>query len=177
MKILIFGSVASGKTTLARKLSKQLNIRWYEGDGIAWGYLGEERYKRSPEEQAQRICEIDARGEWIIEGTWRESQSAVWDLADRIVFLDTPLHQRKQRIWRRFLRQRSGKEKCSYKPTIAMLRMMFRWTENFEKDRPEHEARLLRYADKLIWLADDDLDSKAPDWLEMPSPMQLGASD
>ncbi|MBQ8611751.1 MAG: hypothetical protein IJ412_08610 [Oscillospiraceae bacterium] len=173
MKIFIFGTVASGKTTLAKKLSAQLNIRWYEGDGIAWGYRGEERFKRSPEEQARRIQAIDARGEWIIEGSWRESQKAVWELADRIIFLDTPLRLRRQRIWERFLRQRSGKEPCSTRPTFSMLRMMFRWTENFEKDRPEHEARLLNYADKLIWLVSDDLATMHPDWLDMPAPVPV----
>ncbi len=168
MKILIFGSVASGKTTLAKKLSRQLGIRWYEGDCIAWGYPGEERYKRSAEEQMQRVREIDARGSWIVEGTWREAQSDLWKLADRIVFLDTPLAVRRQRIWQRFVRQCLGREKSHYKPTLSMLRMMFRWTENFEKDRPEHEARLLGFAEKLIWLADDDLATKHPDWLDMP---------
>jgi adenylate kinase family enzyme len=34
MKIFIVGIVASGKTTLARKLSRELIIPWYEGDCI-----------------------------------------------------------------------------------------------------------------------------------------------
>lgn len=55
MKILIFGIVASGKTTLARKLSKILNIPFYEGDCIAWGFQGERRYKRTSEEQVNII--------------------------------------------------------------------------------------------------------------------------
>ena len=33
---LIFGIVASGKTTLAKALSCRLGIPWYEGDCIAW---------------------------------------------------------------------------------------------------------------------------------------------
>ena len=34
MKILIIGIVASGKTTLAKQLSKKLNIQYYEIDSI-----------------------------------------------------------------------------------------------------------------------------------------------
>lgn len=34
MKILIVGIVASGKTTLARRLSKLLNIKHYEIDSV-----------------------------------------------------------------------------------------------------------------------------------------------
>ena len=34
MKILIIGIVASGKTTLAKKLSRKTNIEYYEIDSI-----------------------------------------------------------------------------------------------------------------------------------------------
>ena len=36
MKIDIIGSVASGKTTLAKRISKQYNIPYYEKDNIVW---------------------------------------------------------------------------------------------------------------------------------------------
>jgi len=67
MKILIFGIVASGKTTLARKMSDQLNIPHYEGDCIAWGYSDEERFKRSDQEQLDRINRINQNHSWIVE--------------------------------------------------------------------------------------------------------------
>lgn len=45
--------------------------------------------------------------------------------------------------------------------------MMMRWTETFENERAEHEAHLLSHADKLIWLASDDLADAPPDWLDL----------
>lgn len=152
MKILIFGIVASGKTTLARKLSEELKIPFYEGDCIAYGFAGEERYKRTDEEQAQKIYDINKKGEWIIEGTYRKSQEFVYDMADIIIFLDTPLFVRKCRIITRFIKQKLGWEKCHYKPTLDMLKMMFHWTKEFEKNRKSHEERLKKYKDKLIWI-------------------------
>lgn len=86
MKILIFGSVASGKTTLAKKLSKELNIIYYEGDCIAWGSLNEQRYKRSNEEQKEVIDKINKNSSWIIEGTYRESQRILYDFTDKFFF-------------------------------------------------------------------------------------------
>ena len=77
MKILIFGSVASGKTTLAKNISKQLNIPYYEGDCIAWGFPNEKRYKRSDKEQEKRVEKINKRSEWIVEGTYRGCQKAL----------------------------------------------------------------------------------------------------
>ena len=65
MKVLIFGIVASGKTTLAKELSKELNILYFEGDCIAWGFPNEKRYKRSDEEQKNLIGKIDENESWI----------------------------------------------------------------------------------------------------------------
>lgn len=150
MKILIFGIVASGKTTLAKQLSKQLNIPWYEGDCIAWGFPNEERYKRTNEEQLEIIKEIDKQKEWIVEGTYRESQKILYELADKIIFLDVPLYLRKIRIVKRFIKHKLGIEKCHYKSDFEMLKYMFKWTNEFENDRFIHEERLNRYGEKVI---------------------------
>lgn len=152
MKILIFGIVASGKTTLARELSQRLNIPYFEGDCIAWGFPYERRYKRSNKEQESIIQEINKNESWIIEGTYRESQHSAYDFADKIIFLDTPLYKRKLRILIRFIKQKAGLEKCNYKPTIALLKQMYKWTNDFEESRQVHENRLLVYRDKLIWV-------------------------
>ena len=122
MKILIFGIVASGKTTLARKLSKELSIPYYEGDCIAWGFPNEKRYKRSNEGQKEIIDKINENGAWIVEGTYRESQKVLYDLADKIIFLDTPLYIRRYRIISRFIKQKVGYEKSNYKPTYNKLK-------------------------------------------------------
>ncbi len=150
MKVFIFGIVASGKTTLSRKLSLKYNIPCYEGDNIAWGGCGKERYKQSDLEQLNTILEIDRRGEWIIEGTYRQSQKCLFDMAEKIIFLDTPLHIRKVRIITRFIKQKCRIEKCNYEPTFEMVRKMFKWTKDFENKRSEYESILLEYENKLI---------------------------
>ena len=60
MKILIVGIVASGKTTLARKLSKLLDIKCYEIDSVVHDdALG---VKRSEKEQWEMFDKINL--EW-----------------------------------------------------------------------------------------------------------------
>jgi len=58
-KIYIVGIVASGKTTLARKLSLQLTIPHYELDRIVYNETVIKRYKRTPVEQLEVIQHID----------------------------------------------------------------------------------------------------------------------
>lgn len=43
-KVFILGIVASGKTTLEKKLSKKMNIPWYELDSIVHHQTAEGRF-------------------------------------------------------------------------------------------------------------------------------------
>jgi adenylate kinase family enzyme len=151
-KIFIIGIVASGKTTLARQISQELNIPWYELDTIVHNQTVEGRVKVTPDEQMQVIMNIDHHGKWIFEGTDRESYQYLYGMADRIICLDPPLWKRRVRIILRFIKQKLGIEKCHYKPTLEMLREMFKWTDDFEKNRGEFEAKLMLYGEKVIRL-------------------------
>ncbi|WP_235550693.1 AAA family ATPase [Paenibacillus sp. Soil787] len=106
-KILIIGIVASGKTTLAKRLSKKINVPWYELDSIVHHQTLTGRYKRTAEEQIDVLMEIDKNGTWIFEGTDRESNQCLYQMADTIIFLDTSLWKRRIRILTRFLKQNS----------------------------------------------------------------------
>ena len=149
MKIYITGIVASGKTTLAKKLSKEFSIPHYEADCTVHVNTENGRYKRTPEEQVQEIMRIDALGDWIIEGVYRQSYHCLLDLSDKIVFLDTPLWLRKCRIIIRFIKQQLHIEHCDYKSNLHMLKMMFKWTKDFENNRKQFEEMMTMYKNKL----------------------------
>jgi adenylate kinase family enzyme len=154
-KVLIIGIVASGKTTLARRLSEKTNIPWHELDSIVHHQTAAGRVKRTADEQVEVILEMDKVGEWIFEGTDRASYQCLYEMADTIIFLDTPLWKRKIRIFVRFIKQKLGMETCHYKPDIQMLKMMYTWTKDFERDRDNFEAKLKRYQNKVIRLHDN----------------------
>ncbi|WP_242971999.1 hypothetical protein [Haloimpatiens massiliensis] len=142
--------MASGKTTLAKELSKKLKIPHYELDCIVWHKTDKGRYKRTPEQQVEVIKNIDRLGDWIIEGTYRESCHLLFHMADKIIFLDTPLWKRKCRILLRYVKQQLKIEKCHYKSDLKMLKLMYKWTRDFEKNRVNFQEMLNQYEDKLI---------------------------
>jgi len=150
VKLYIIGIVASGKTTLAKKLSDKLNIPCYELDCIVHDDRVKPRRKRTSGEQLEIIKKIDSCGSFIMEGVYRESYRELFDIADTILFLDPPLYVRIYRILKRFIKQRLGIEKSHYKPTYQMLKLMFKWTRDFEKNRVEFVRLLQTYHDKLI---------------------------
>ena len=149
MKIYIMGIVASGKTTFARKLSVKTKIPNYELDSIVHDDENGGK-KRSLEEQLQIIHKINEQECWIIEGTHRKVLDELFVLADKIIYLDIPLWRRKVRILKRYIKQKIKIEKCNYNSNLEMLKMMYKWTNDFEKDKIEFEGKLSQYKEKLV---------------------------
>ncbi len=102
MKILIVGSVASGKSTLARKLSKDSNISVYEIDSIV--HDDTLNVKRSNLEQQKIIDKINKNESWILEGILRNNLYNLLDLGDIIIYVDILFYKRKIRIFNRFIK-------------------------------------------------------------------------
>lgn len=148
MKILIVGTVGTGKTTLARKLSKDYNIKYYEIDSIVHDDSQNGR-KREEEEQNVIIKNINQNENWIIEGVLRKNLQYLLELADKIIYLDVPKDKRNIRILKRYIKQRLKLEKSNYKPDIKMLKMMFKWSNDFEKNKKKLENVLIKYKNKL----------------------------
>lgn len=151
-KIYIIGIVASGKTTLSRKIAELIQTKAYELDEVVWPEVNGQQVKRTPQEQLDELHRIDNMGSWIIEGTYRKNCHSVLDQADQIVFLDPPLLLRCIRIVTRFIKQQLKIEACRYKSDLKMLRWMFKWTVEFERDRDQFHDLLKPYEEKLIVL-------------------------
>jgi len=49
-----------------------------------------------------------------------------------------------------------GIEKCHYTPDIKMLKMMYKWTRDFEENRADFESRLQPYKEKVIRVYDSN---------------------
>lgn len=152
MKILILGVVASGKTTLAKRMSEENNINYYEIDSIIKDY--EKGIRRTDEEQQEEIEKINKQSSWIIEGTLNENMYNLLKMADLVIYLDTPLSVRKRRIFFRFIKQKLKIEECDYKPSIKILKKMYKETNEAEKDKSKFKNELLKYDPKVIVLKD-----------------------
>ncbi|MDF2671972.1 MAG: shikimate kinase family protein [Clostridiales bacterium] len=154
-KIYIIGSVASGKTTMAKKLSNQYNIEWYELDNVVHIRFPNGGTRRSPEERDSVFSGIINSEKWIIEGVYRECFNDGFDRADRIILLNTPPYKRKYRIAKRWFRQKFKLEKSNYIPTLKMLLSMYKWSKGFEKSKDNILKMLESYKDKVIIMNDN----------------------
>lgn len=154
MKIYIVGSVASGKSTLARRLSQKAGIPCYHLDEVVRfknpnGEFG--NTKRTPEEREalfQKILSADC----IIEDTGRECFSEGLQWADQIVVLQLSRAVRYRRIILRHIKQVLGIEKANYTPSLEMVRLMFKWANDFDTGADGVKARIAPFAEKTITL-------------------------
>ena len=155
MKIDIIAAVGSGKTTLSQKLSKSYNIPCYELDNIMWMQTINGDIKRNDNERDKIFKGIISSNSWIIEGSPRNVFREGYSKADYIILLDTPSYIRVIRIIKRWIRQRAGKEACNSRPTLQMLKMMFKWHIEYNDSRNDLIAELIQYGNKFVVLKNE----------------------
>lgn len=148
VKILIVGTVGTGKTTLAKKLSKEMNINYFEIDSIVHNDQKAGK-KRTPEEQEELIKKINQNDNWILEGVLRKNLYFLLEMADKIIYLNISKSKRNRRILIRFLKQKLKIEKANYTPSFRMLKQMFKWSNDFEKNKNDFEELIKEYKEKV----------------------------
>ncbi len=135
-KIYIIGPVASGKTTLAKKLSTILNIPYYELDNVIYK---SKDVKRNQSETAKRFNKIINSKKWIIEDVGRAIFKEGIDKADVIYFMNISHIKIYYRIIKRWLKQKLRMESCNFYPNLKDLNNMFKWAKKDFKRHKENE--------------------------------------
>ncbi|WP_315371271.1 DNA topology modulation protein FlaR [Paenibacillus xylanexedens] len=143
-RIHIIGSTGSGKTYLAKNLSKQLDIPYYELDKVMWSSSVEMAGKNSPEVRDKLLNEIIIKDSWIVEGVYYKWLAESFDLADKIIFLTPNTFVRDLRIINRFIKQRIGIEKSNYRQTLKGLLEMIKWNHGFEAQTKKEILEILK---------------------------------
>ena len=149
MKILVLGPVASGKTTIARDLIKELNLPEFSIDYIV--HDDEKNVVRTEEEQRKMINDIIKQNkEWIIEGMPRTHLEVLASAATTILYLDVEKKELRKRLFFRIWKNKLGIEKVGYKVDKKLIQRMKDYIENDNKEVLNECMK--KYPSKLIIL-------------------------
>ena len=140
-RIYIIGPVGSGKTTLSKIFSKKLNIKNYELDKIVWDD-DNGNIKRTDDEINKLFNEIINNKSWIIEDVGRKKFIDGIKKADITYYMDLPKITIYKRCITRWLKQKLGKEKYNYNPTLKSLIEILNWAKQDIKNKNEKIERI-----------------------------------
>lgn len=152
MKIHIIGGPASGKTTLAKQLSKELHIPHYDLDDLQWDNGAGYGTKRDPNERDRLLEKVLSEDEWITEGVYYAWCGRYFEDADRIYLLQVPRRVYRYRIIKRFIRRKLGLEPGK-RETLKSLSALLKWADKYERvNLVEIKKILIAYQNKVIEL-------------------------
>ena len=103
-RIYIIGNSASGKTSLAKQLSRILRIKSYDLDDFY--YERKFSKKRDAKTVEKLVKKVTRTKKWIIEGVYSSCVTCSLDKADLIIWLDYPFHVIASRLIKRQIKMR-----------------------------------------------------------------------
>ena len=86
-KVIVIGCPGSGKSVFSRTLHEKTDLPLYHLDMIYWR---EDKTTLSREELIEKINEIGATDEWIMDGNYGGTMELRMSLCDTIIVLDFP---------------------------------------------------------------------------------------
>ena len=151
-KIHIFGGPGSGKTTLATKLSEELNIHHYDLDKIRYKEEDED-YRLTEDEKIrdEKLKKILSKKKWITEGSYTNFARPCFEKAEKIIFLEPSMLVTNYRIIKRLILHKLGIKKLPKKQRWGSLAEIIRWNYTFNYQRlPKLKERLKPIRHKII---------------------------
>jgi adenylate kinase family enzyme len=108
-RFVIVGSTGSGKTTLARELSRMVGAPHIELDALNWS----PGWTAAPTDVFRtKVTEAVSAERWVVEGNYHAVRDLVWPRADCIVWLDYSLALVLKRLLVRTARRIVTGESC-----------------------------------------------------------------
>lgn len=128
-RIVVGGSISSGKSTLSKILSKRLSIQNIELDEFFWS----SNWKIRPLEEFKFLArEAVSSPSWILCGNYSVLRPVIWSKVDTVVWLDYP-------FWLCFLR-------CFKRSIINILKKNPVCNGNYESF-----SRLFLKKESILW--------------------------
>ena len=88
MRVLVFGNSGSGKSTFARRLSAQHNLKELDLDHVVWSKTEFARFRPAEEIIRELDAFVAANSSWVVEGCYGRWMEHLQSHCTEIVFLN-----------------------------------------------------------------------------------------
>ena len=155
MKVTIIGYSGGGKTTLAKRISKELNIPHQQIDRIWFGADGHKANTNQEKEAVRKIIKREVltfafeNTDWVSDGFYSRVQDILADKADYVVVIEIPLYRRLFNHWKRIICNEDRHPEITKVHDFLHSYEIIKRTYTFE---PKLELFKERYHDKLVVL-------------------------
>jgi adenylate kinase family enzyme len=149
-KILIIGCAGSGKTTLAKRLTKLTGLPIIHLDNYYWN---ENWGKKSDEEWGEIVKDLSKQPKWIMDGNYTKTIPIRIQHATAIIYLDVPRWKCLLRVFIRRFRLFHNRKRNDL-PTHCNERLnleFYRWVWNYSKRSRNQALDLLSSSNKIIF--------------------------
>lgn len=157
-KIHIIGGGGSGKTYIANRLSKILDIICYDLDDVFWDNDANTYGIKALEHvRDKKIEEILKNDSWIIEGVYHKWLFESFKNADIIFILRPNIYLQHFRCITRFIKRKLGILPSKKKNTLKSLIKMIVWNHDYNKNKINEILEFLKeFNDKTVILKNNN---------------------
>ena len=100
MRINVLGTSGSGKTSVAKRIAKKLNIPYVELDELFWKPNWTESTDEELFPKLEEALSVDG---WVLDGNYTRTIPIKWKRCQMVMYLDLPFHLVLYRIIKRSL--------------------------------------------------------------------------
>lgn len=137
-KIIILGNSGSGKSTIARKLSEEYNLKHLDLDTLAWLKTDPPQRKKIQDSQIEIERFMRDREGWIIEGCYSDLIELIIPESDELIYMDLPIEiciqNAKERPWEPHKYQSKAEQDDN-------LEMLINWIKDYDKREDEFSKK------------------------------------
>ena len=168
-RVIVTGSIAAGKTTLARCLAGLLGGSHLEMDGLRHGPNWVDTPDDVFREQVSRAISGDV---WVVDSDYRVVRDIVWPRADTLVWLDYKFRATLPRLLKRTFRRCitreelwNGNRETFYQHLFTRESILLEAVRKRDSDRTVYEALLQRPEHAHVRVVRMPSPSATRDWL------------